>query len=369
MENTKLGIGIAGYGFIGKVHTYAYKTIPFYYEDIPSKFEVIGVLTSSEKTKENAIRQAGFQFATTSFTELINHRDIHIVNCCLPNHLHYDFIKAALLAGKHICTDKPLALNYEQARELTELARKSNVKAHVIFQLRFFPAVMRAKQLIDDGFLGKINYFKFFYLHSSCVKQSSKPYSWKAEFEKVGGGVLVDLGSHVIDLARYLVGEFATVQARTKNFTSPDKRTDDLAIIHVETKNEALGIIEASKMATGSNDEVRFEIYGSDGAISFNSMEPNWLNAYSMNDPDSPIGGLRGFKKIETVQRYPDATGIPLSKFSIGWIRAHIACIHSFLYSVVYDKPASPSFEDGLMVQKIIENCYESSKTGQLIRI
>ncbi|MCM8789089.1 MAG: Gfo/Idh/MocA family oxidoreductase, partial [Candidatus Omnitrophica bacterium] len=93
------------------------------------------------------------------------------------------------------------------------------------------------------------------------------------------------------------------------------------------------------------------------------------LNAYSMNDPDSPIGGLRGFKKIETVQRYPDATGIPLSKFSVGWIRAHVACIHSFLYSIVHDKPAIPSFEDGLMVQKIIESCYESSRTRKEVMI
>jgi len=358
-------VGIAGYGFIGKVHTYAYRVIPLYYEDLPAIIKVVGIVDEFEQARKKAVQQAGFEFATSDFRELLKKEDIHIVNCCLPNHLHYEFIKTALLEGKHVCTDKPLALNYEQAQELAELAKKTTVKAHVIFQLRFFPAVMRAKQLIDEGFLGKINFFRFLYLHSSCVRQSSKAYSWKAEYEKVGGGVLVDLGSHIIDLARYLVGEFGSVYAKTKNFTSPDKRTDDLAIIETETKNGAMGILEASKMAAGANDEVRFEIYGSDGALSFNSMEPNWLNAYNMNDPDTPIGGLRGFKKIETVQRYPDATGIPLSKFSMGWIRAHVACIHSFLYSVVHNKPASPSFEDGLMVQKIIEVSYESSKTGK----
>ncbi|MCM8821399.1 MAG: Gfo/Idh/MocA family oxidoreductase [Candidatus Omnitrophica bacterium] len=363
----KFGVGIAGYGFIGRVHTYAYKTIPLYYEDIPADIKLLGIAEEFEQARKKAVEQAEFDFATDNFEKLLKNDNIHIVHCCLPNHLHYEFIKASLIEKKHICTDKPLALNYQQAKELAELAKKSGVKTQVIFQLRFFPAVIRAKQLIEQGFLGKINFFRFLYLHSSCVRQSSKPYSWKAEFEKVGGGVLVDLGSHIIDLARYLVGDFASVQAKTKNFTSPDRRTDDLAIIEVETKNDGTGILEASKMATGANDEVRFEIYGSDGALSFNSMEPNWLNAYSMNDPDSPIGGLRGFKKIETVQRYPDATGIPLSKFSMGWIRAHVACIHSFLYSIVHDKPTSPSFEDGLMVQKIIESCYESSRTTKPI--
>ncbi|MCM8825000.1 MAG: Gfo/Idh/MocA family oxidoreductase [Candidatus Omnitrophica bacterium] len=363
----KLYAGIAGYGFIGKVHAYAYKTIPLYYTDIPALVRLYGVSVRSEQARKSAIVQGGFKFATDSFEKLIKNKDINIVHCCLPNDLHYEFIKASLIEKKHVCTDKPLALNYQQAQELTELAKKTGVKAQVIFQLRFFPAVMRAKQLIDQGFLGKINFFRFLYLHSSCVRQSSKPYSWKAEFEKVGGGVLVDLGSHIIDLARYLVGDFASVQAITKNFTSPDKRTDDLAIVEVETISGATGILEASKMATGANDEVRFEIYGSDGALSFNSMEPNWLNAYSMNDPDTPIGGLRGFKKIETVQRYPDADGIPLAKFSIGWIRAHVACIHAFLYSIVHDTPASPSFEDGLMVQKIIEKSYESSKTKKAV--
>ncbi|HOK79838.1 MAG TPA: Gfo/Idh/MocA family oxidoreductase [bacterium] len=361
-----LGVGIAGYGFIGRVHAYAYKTIPFYYGNLPVSVQLVGVAAHSEKTKAIAIQQAGFQFATSDPLELVKCKDIHIINCCLPNDLHYQLVKAALNHGKHVYCDKPLALNVKEAEELVSIAKDVNVKSQIVYQLRFFPAVMRAKQLIDEGFLGKINFFRFLYLHSSCVRQSAKAYSWKAEYEKVGGGVMVDLGSHIIDLARYLVGEFGSVHAKTRNYTSPDKRTDDLAIIEAETKNGAMGILEASKMATGANDEVRFEIYGSDGALSFNSMEPNWLNVYSMDDPDTPIGGLRGFKKIETVQRYPDAAGIPLSKFSIGWIRAHVACLYSFLHSVVHDKPVSVSFEDGLMVQKIIEASYESSKTGKL---
>ncbi|MCX7706121.1 MAG: Gfo/Idh/MocA family oxidoreductase [bacterium] len=367
MDIKKFNVGIAGYGFIGKVHAYGYRTVKFYYDDIPSEIELIGVCASSDETRRKAIKQAGFKYATDDFTELVKDRNINIVSCCLPNHLHYEFVKAALESGKHVYCDKPLALNVKEASELTEMAKKSSVKTQVVFQLRFFPAVMRAKQLMEDGYIGKVNFFRFLYLHSSCVKQTNKAYSWKAEFEKVGGGVLVDLGSHIIDLALHLVGNFKKVRATAKNITSPDKRTDDVAVLEVETTTGATGVLEASKIATGTNDEVRFEIYGSDGAVAFNSMEPNWLSVYSMNEPDSPIGGLRGYKKIETVQRYPDATGMPLAKFSIGWIRSHIACLHSFLYSIIYDKSASPSFEEALNVQKIIESSYESSRTGKTV--
>lgn len=365
----KYGVGIAGYGFIGKVHAYSYKTIPFYYDDLPSKIKLVGVSAYSEQSRKKAIQQAGFEFATADFMDLVKNKDIHILNCCLPNNLHYEFVKAAILEGKHVYCDKPLAINVRQAEELTEIAKKSPVKTQMVFQLRFFPAVMRAKQLIEEGFVGKINFFRFLYLHSSCVKQSSKAYSWKAEFEKVGGGVLVDLGSHIIDLARHLVGDFAKVNAQVKNFTSPDKRTDDLAIINVETVSGATGILEASKIATGTNDEVRFEIYGCEGAVAFNSMEPNWLWAYNMKEPNSPVGGFRGYKKIETVQRYPDAGGIPLPKFSIGWIRTHVACLHSFLYYIMHDKKPQPSFEDGLSVQKIIEAAYNSAKNKTQIEL
>ncbi len=365
----RYGVGIAGYGFIGRVHTYAYKTIPLYYEDLPVPVKLVGIAEEFEQARKKAVEQADFEFATNNFYELVKNNEIHIINCCLPNFLHYDLIKSALIEGKHVCTDKPLALSYRQAEELTELAKKSGTKAQVIFQVRFFPAVIRAKQLIQDGFLGRINFFRFLYLHSSCVRPTAKAYSWKAEFEKVGGGVLVDLGSHIIDLALHLVGNFVSIRAQAKNFTSADKRTDDLAIMQVETSSGATGILEASKIATGTNDELRFEIYGSDGAIAFNSMEPNWLRAYNMNETDSPVGGHRGFKKIETVQRYQDATGIPLAKFSIGWIRAHVACLHSFLYSIMHDKPVTPSFEEGLKVQKIIEMSYESSRTGKIITI
>jgi len=207
------------------------------------------------------------------------------------------------------------------------------------------------------------------HLHSSCVTQKSQAYSWKAESTKVGGGVLVDLGSHLIDLTRYLIGEFKSVNGYMKNFTSPDVQTDDVAILSVEMTNGAIGSLEASKMATGTNDDLRIEIHGLKGAIRFNSMEPNWLEYYDNTELDMPLGGKKGFKKIETIQKYPEPQGIPIPKFPVGWMRYHVACLHSFLRSIVDDTETSPNFRDGLEVQKIIEAAYISSSRKERVEV
>jgi len=364
------GVGIIGYGFIGRVHTYSYRNIPFYYRDPPCKTKLIGVCTSRPETAQKAKEQGGFLFATTDYRELLERDDIQIINCCVPNYLHKEVVIEALKAGKHVYCEKPLALNLQEAKEIYKVAENSGVKHHITFQYRFIPAVMRAKQLIDEGAIGEIFSIRGVHLHSSCVIQPPKrAYSWKAEYEKVGGGVLVDLGSHLIDLTRYLLGEFKRVNGFVKNFTSPDKRTDDLAIMNVEMENGAVGTLEASKMATGTNDDLRLEIHGKKGAIRINSMTPNWLEFYDNTEPDAPIGGAKGFKKIDTVQKYPEPPGIPMPKFPIGWIRYHVACLHSFLNAIAKDEESSPNFKDGLEVQRIIEATYDSARNKKWTEI
>ncbi len=363
------GVGLIGYGFIGKVHTYSYRNIPFFYRDPPCKVKLVGVCTSRSETAQEAKEQGDFSFATTDYRELLERDDIQIINCCLPNFLHKDVVINALKSGKHVCCEKPLALNLKEANEIYEVAKNSGVKQQITFQNRFIPAVMRAKQLIDEGDIGEIFSIRGVYLHSSCVIQKSQAYSWKAESKKVGGGVLVDLGSHIIDLTRYLIGEFKSVNGYVKNFTSPDKQTDDLALMSVEMMNGAIGTLEASKMATGANDDLRLEIHGLKGAIRFNSMEPNWLEYYDNTDLDKPIGGKKGFKKIDTIQKYPEPQGIPIPKFPVGWMRYHVACLHSFLRSIVDDSETSPNFKDGLEVQRVIEATYVSSNRKERVEI
>ena len=145
---------------------------------------------------------------------------------------------------------------------------------------------------------------------------------------------------------------------------------DDLALLQVRMKSGALGTMEFSRMATGTNDEFRIEIHGDRGAIYFNSLEPNWVTVYDMNDAAEPIGGRRGFKRIETVQRYPEPAKFPGPKFAIGWLRYHIASQYDFLTNIASPHSSEenlfPSFDDGYKAQELMEAAYISAKEKKL---
>ena len=361
----KLGVGIVGWGFMGKVHTYGYLNLPLFYQPCPAKIDLVGVCTAHKETAEVAKEIAGFQYATTSYQKLLEREDIDIIHCCTPNHLHKDLLIDAFRAGKHIYCDKPLALNLEEAGEILKAAEPARSVHQMTFEYRFVPAIIRAKKLVEEDFLGEVFSFRSLYLHSGYI-EPSRPMSWRLDKNKAGGGALFDLGFHVLDLIHYLLGKCQAVFATTRIFIKerplPDDPTrkaevqvDDIAFLQIALENGAIGTMEVSRFATGTNDELRIEIHGSKGAICFNLMDPNWLWAYDTRDPGEPLGGLRGFKRIETVQRYPEPAILPGPKFAIGWMRYHIASQFDFLSRIVQKKEGSPSFVDGYEVQKVGE--------------
>ncbi|RLE14599.1 hypothetical protein DRI96_01200 [Candidatus Aerophobetes bacterium] len=375
----ELGVGIVGWGFIGKVHTYAYINLPLFYQPPPAKINLVGVCTAHEKTADAARKIAGFKFATTSYKDLLEREDIDIINCCTPNYLHKNILIDALKAGKHIYCDKPLALNLKEARDILKATEKSSSIHQMTFEYRFIPAIMRAKQLIREGFLGDVFSFRGCYLHSGYI-DPSRPVSWRLDREKSGGGALFDLGSHILDLVRHLLGEYKSVFATSRTFIKerplPDNlerkkkvEVDDISILQVELENGGIGTIEVSRLATGANDELRIEIHGQKGAIYFNLMDPNWLWIYDTRDPGEPIGGFRGFKKIETVQRYPKPASLPGPKFSIGWMRYHIASQYDFVKKVVEGKKGNPSFYDGYKVQEVMEAAQISAREKRWVNL
>lgn len=369
----EIRVGIIGFGFMGKTHTYGYKTIPLYYSNLPFKIKLVGVCDSIPEVAEKAKETLGFEFATSNPDEIFNRKDIDVINVCTPNIYHKDAVVNALKAGKNVYCDKPLAASYEETREITDMLGNYNVTTQMALQYRFFPATMRAKELIDEGKIGKIMSFRACYLHSGSV-DPKKPIGWKQDKKFGGGGVLFDLGSHVLDLIYSLLGEYASVFARTEVIypQRPDKsgnmvdiEADDLAFMILRLKNGGTGTIEASKIATGSNDELRFEIHGDKGSIRFNLMEPNWLEYYDNTLPDAPLGGTKGYMKIECVQRFKKpGDAFPGPKFSVGWIRSHVHSLYNFLSCVYEKKQASPSFKDGAYIQYVMEKAYESDNKG-----
>ena len=207
----------------------------------------------------------------------------------------------------------------------------------------------------------------------------NKPVGWKQDSSIGGGGVLFDIGSHALDLIHYYVGEFKSLIASTQVAypTRPDKNgkmvditAEDQVLLLVKMKNGALGTVEASKIATGTNDELRFEIHGDKGAVRFNLMNPNWLDFYDNTADDQPLGGTKGFTRIECIQRYEKPGGIfPASKASIGWLRGHVHCLYNFVSCVDQRKQALPSLKDGAYIQYVMEKAYESEKMGRWVQI
>jgi len=379
LSDKEFGVGMVGYGFIGKMHTYAYKSIPVYYDPPPASVRLVGVCTSKKETADRAVKHGGYEFGTTNYHDLLERDDIHIINVCTPNHLHKDVIIDAVKAGKHVYCDKPLTVSVDDARQIVGAVEKSSVVHQMTFQYRFVPAIIRARQLIDEGILGEPMSFRAMYLHAGYV-DPDRPMSWRLDVNQGGAGALFDLGSHVLDLVRYLLGDCREIFAMTETYIKQrpiakgsservDVKVDDLAIMFMKMQNGAIGTVEASRIATGANDDLKVEIHGRKGAIKFDLMEANWLNVYDNSVEGEPIGGRRGFTRIETVQRYPAPAAFPGPKFMVGWERFHIASMYSFLVNVTNGKPAPPTFYDGLKIQEVMESALASAKSGRWVKI
>ncbi len=374
----ELGVGMIGYGFMGRMHTYAYHSLPFLYDPPPARFRLVAVCTAHEDTARKAAEQGGYERGVTDLRQVIDDPRIQIVHVCTPNAAHREACMAALEAEKHVYCDKPLSANLADAEAIVAAAKRApNSKHQMTFQYRFLPATLRAKELMAEGFVGRVFGYRAAYLHAGYV-EADRPMSWRLDAAASGGGALFDLGSHIIDLMRHLVGDITRVSATLKTFIAerPDGKgdtarveVDDVALVQVELANGALGTIESSRLATGTNDELRFEIHGDKGALRFNLMDPNWLHAYDHREATGPHGGNRGFKAIEAVQRYPKPAVLPGPKNAVGWMRSHIACLHNFVTCVAEDRPAKPDFGDGLATQRIMSAAQRSSQTGGWVAV
>lgn len=367
-----MNIGLLGFGAMGRTHSYSVANLPFFFGELPFDAKVAGVCTKNFENARRAVKTFSLGKAYATEDELINDPDIDIIDICTPNIYHYDSIKKAAAAGKHIYCEKPLCVTYEQAREAAELVREKGLTAQIVFNNRWMASVMKAKELINDGKLGEILSFRIAYLHSSCADPDKKA-GWKQNSDICGGGVLFDLGSHIIDLIYYMCGSFSEVSGMSriaypvrKGMDGSEWTTnaDEAFYMMAKLENGATGTVEANKITVGTNDDLTFEIYGTKGAVKFELMNPNWLYFYDNTLKTGELGGDRGFQKIECVGRYPEPGGIfPGVKAPVGWLRGHITSMYNFLNAVHLGKDASPSFDDAAHIQKVMEAAYLSDKT------
>ncbi|MFO7905720.1 MAG: Gfo/Idh/MocA family protein [Planctomycetota bacterium] len=370
-------VGILGFGFIGKVHAYAYQTLPFFYDPVPLATRITHVVTSRRETAEQAQRVVGAAHGGTDHRDVTENPEVDIVHVCTPNHLHKDALVSALRHGKHVYCDKPLVAQWSEVEEVLLALQGHQGTTQMTFQNRFFPAILCARQLVEDGGLGEILGFRATYLHSGSVDPDA-PLKWKLT-ARAGGGVIADLGSHVLDLVEHLAGPVESLTATTHiahadrpTLTDPSTRVpvdaEDSVVMLARLPSGAVGTLEATKIATGSEDELRCEIEGSRGGLRFNLMDPHHLDYYDMSAHVNPSNPVRGWTRLNTGQRYElPATRFPSPKAPIGWIRAHVACLANFLQAVANRRPAAPDLRQGVRVQRLMEAAHRAAARQQWV--
>lgn len=363
----KIVIAMAGYGGIGRIHQLAWSDISFIYPGQLPEIYLKGICRSTPERSLATAAEAGFDKAYKDYDELIADPEVDVVDLVSPNSLHKEQILKALKAGKHVLCEKPLVMNAAEAKEVETAAAASDRTVGMLFNYRFIPALLKAKELMNAGRIGEIYSFRGEYFHTG-YQNPSRPYSWRMDLKQSGGGALADLGSHVIDLVRYLLGDFSAVKADMKTYVKERPLTDgsgkrgivtvdDAAWLHCSLSSGAQGTIEVSRFATGTLDDLNITVYGSKGAFSFKLMEPHFLNYF-----DEEHKGM-GWCRLETLQHYPDAK-IPAPRSVIGWTRFHTENQYRFLKSMVEGTLFHPSVNDGAAVQYVLEAAYKSAADG-----
>jgi len=379
-EPRRIGVALLGYAFMGKSHSHAYKSMPHFFYPPPAIPELVVIYGRHEDRLREAAKNYGFKRYTTDWRAAVRDPEVEIVDNSLPNNMHVEPTIEAIEAGKHVICEKPLARNAEEARVLRDAARRSKVKTMVAFNYRFVPAVQLARQLVKDGVIGRVYHFRARYLQDWIVDPNF-PLVWRLRAEEAGSGPLGDLGSHIIDLARFIVGEVSAVTGVVKTFIEerplpedPSKKgkvtVEDAFAATVEFENGAIGTLEASRFATGRKNYNNFEINGENGSIEFNLERLNELRVYLREWEGKGLTGWADVLVTEKTHPYIDRYWPP--GHIIGWEHTFINEVYHFVKAIVNDEEVGPigaTFEDGYRCNVIMDAILESAKTGKRVTV
>ena len=351
-------IGILGFGFMGRTFIHSLNNLNDYYKDVPKNISVKGISTSSlSSSKSIDIKRYNIEKIYNNSDQLLEDEEIDSVYIASPNKFHYKQIIKAINNNKNILCDKPLTINSKQSNELAKIVNKKNNIFQMLFEYRNIPSIREIKQLIEKNKIGKIVNFRINYLHSGYLDKQ-RPMSWRL---RGGGGALLDLGPHALDLINFLLGEIIQIKGVKKNHigkrytdslnNSFEKvSVDDFALGICETKSGILGTIEVSRLSMGSIDDLNIHISGEKGSVKWSLEE---LNFYEIS---STLGVTKKFAS----STLSDSIDFPPSKVSHGWLRAHTHSVYQFVKQVNKQLPRNekiflPNFYDGLLVQKQLE--------------
>jgi len=382
MNRVPLRVAMIGHGFMGAAHSQGWRVAPRFF-DLPLAPHMSVIVGRDPERTELAREKFGWDAAATEWREVIKRADIDVIDICTPGDSHAEIAIAALEAGKHVFCEKPLANTVDEAEQMAAAAGKAalvGVQAMVGFSYRRVPAIPFARQLIAEGRLGEIRQVRAQYLQDWLI-DANGPMTWRLDKALAGSGSLGDIGAHAIDMVQYLTNStvdtvsgtmhtFVTDrpllgEARGLSGTASDERgtvtVDDAAWFTARLSNGAYASFEATRFATGRKNALRVEISGSTGAIAFDMESMNELQFYDATQP----AGEQGFKRImvtEPVHPYVDAWWPP--GHSLGYEHAFSHQVRDFVLDIHNGTVPSPSFANGLQVQRVLDAVEQSARAG-----
>ncbi|MEX0688605.1 MAG: Gfo/Idh/MocA family oxidoreductase [Pirellulales bacterium] len=386
-EASPLRIGIAGTQFMGRAHSNAWLQAPRFF-NLPRPIELRAACGRNRTAAEEFARRWGWQSVETDWRALVTRADIDVIDVSVPQALHAAVAIAAAEAGKHVFCEKPLALTRADAEAMLVAVRGSRVCHCVNHNYRRVPAIQLAKQLIDEGRIGRIFHWRATY-QQDWIIDPEFPLTWHLQREHAGSGPHGDLNSHSVDLAHFLVGRIESVSCLTAGFiderplpgaraatfsagTNADPAArgrvtvEDASLMHVRFANGAIGSFEATRFAAGRKNRNCFEIYGSDGSLAFDLERMNELEFYSRHDPEH----IRGFRTIlvtEACHPYVGSWWPP--GHTIGYEHTVVHTVADFVTAIHTGGAMHPDFSDGLRVIAVLEAALESAASDRQITV
>lgn len=383
----ELNVGLIGGGFMGKAHSLAYAAMPMFFWPAPALPVRRTVAEANADLAATAAKRFGFERSTADWREIVEDPDIHVVDIATPNNLHAEVAIAAAKAGKHIICEKPLARTSEESKAMYEAVKDADIVHMVAFNYRRTPAVALAKKYIEEGAIGRILSFRGTYLQDWSADPNS-PLSWRFQKSIAGSGTLGDIGTHVIDMARYLAGEISSVNAMMTTWipdrpvqsggadllgTSKDAGgpraavdVDDEVITMLKFANGAIGSVEATRNAYGRNNFITLEIHGTEGSIYFNYERRDELQVCFASDASD----RRGFRTVYTGPSHPYGDGLwPIPALGIGYGETKIIEAYDFFKAIAEGGTVSPNFADGYQISLIDDAIVESAASGSWVEV
>jgi predicted dehydrogenase len=369
-----LNVGIIGYGFMGRTHSNAYRKVANFF-DVPYKPVLKTICGLEEKEAKAFADRWGFETYATDWHEVIDDKSIDVVDICVPNNYHAEIAIAAAKAGKAICCEKPLALNVAQAKKMVDAVEKAGVPNLASFNYRRVPAVTLAKQLIDEGRLGKIFHYRANFLQdwtiSAKVPQGGMA-TWRLDVKAAGSGVTGDLLAHCIDTAMWHNGPISSVCAMTETFVKERVHAetgkvepvgiDDACTFFCRFDNGSLGNFESTRYARGHKALYTFEINGEHASIAWDLHDLHRLSYFDHRD-DSIVRGWRSIHVTDGDMPYMGKWWVP--GLQIGYEHSFVHQTADFLTNMAKGKPTAPTFRDALATQKVCEAVLASAKVGK----